>query len=320
MNKPMNKPKTKRSKLIIYLSVSGFLSFVIFLIEWVGSKESGSLALFADAGHIITDVFAHLISLFAVLLASKKITVKYPFGFHRFEVLAALTNGLLLIFISFFIFYESITRFFGHSEIHVESMFVYSIIGLCINLFSALLLYGVSKESLNLKSAYLHVLSDLFGTLAVVLGAIFIHYTGYHQIDSFLSLALACFILKTSFSIVKESVQILLEADTAELDKNHLISHIKDIPGFVSVDLIVVRKLTSGVFSVELRIFVQPNADRDNLILEVHKVLKEEFAVPFVMVEVLSETMKDKIHSVSVREREHEFGHHHHHDHIHHHH
>ncbi|MCW7471197.1 cation diffusion facilitator family transporter [Leptospira kanakyensis] len=319
----MTKPRPKRSRLVFFLSLSGVLSIAIFFIEWIGSRESGSLALFADAGHIFTDVFAHIISLFALLIASKKPTSKYPFGFHRFEVLAALLNGFLLIGIAIFILYESYLRFSGTAHVEPDSMLAYAVIGFGINLISAALLVGVSKTSLNLKSAYLHVLSDLLGTLAVVIGALIIRFTGFREVDHFLSVILGIFILKTSYGIVKESIEILIEADTSDFDKEHLLEHIRVFPGIESVPGITVRKLTSGVFSVELQILVDKNADRDKIVLEIHKVLKSEFGVPFVSVEILSATFKEKLEEISVRETEREFGHHGHshgHAHDHHHH
>ncbi|TGM82096.1 cation transporter [Leptospira mtsangambouensis] len=306
----MTKPRPKRSRLVFFLSLSGILSIAIFFIEWIGSRESGSLALFADAGHIFTDVFAHLISLFALLIASKKPTTRYPFGFHRFEVLAALFNGFLLIGIALFILYESYLRFSGTAHVEPDSMLAYAAIGFGINLVSAGLLVGVSKTSLNLKSAYLHVLSDLLGTLAVVLGALIIRFTGFKEVDHFLSVILGIFILKTSYGIVKESIEILIEADTSDFDKEHLLEHIKVLKGIEAVSQITVRKLTSGVFSVELQILVNQNTDRDKIVLEIHKVLKCEFGVPFVSVEILSSSLKEKLEEISVRETEREFGHH----------
>ncbi|EKJ85629.1 cobalt-zinc-cadmium efflux system protein [Leptospira meyeri] len=306
----MTKPRPKRSRLVFFLSLSGILSIVIFFIEWIGSRESGSLALFADAGHIFTDVFAHLISLFALLIASKKPTTRYPFGFHRFEVLAALLNGFLLIGIAIFILYESYLRFSGTAQVEPDSMLAYAVIGFGINLVSAGLLVGVSKTSLNLKSAYLHVLSDLLGTLAVVLGALIIRFTGFKEVDHFLSVILGIFILKTSYGIVKESVEILIEADTSDFDKEHLLEHIKVLKGIEAVPQITVRKLTSGVFSVEIQILVNQGTDRDKIVLEIHKVLKGEFGVPFVSVEILSSSFKEKLEEISVRETEREFGHH----------
>lgn len=306
----MTNKRPKRRNLIFFLSLSGLLSVMIFFIEWVGSEESGSLALFADAGHIFTDVFAHIISLFALLIASKKPNQKYPFGFHRFEVIAAFLNGLLLIGIALFILYESYVRYYGEAHVEAETMLVYSLIGFAINLISAGLLVGVSKTSLNLKSAYLHVISDLLGTLAVIFGAVLIHFTGVKQIDSILSILLGLFILKTSYGIVKESVQILIEADTSDFDKTHLLEHIQVLDGIQTVPKITVRKLTSGVFSVELQIAVQEKANRDQITLEIHKVLKEEFGVPFVSVEIISSKMLTKLESVTIRETEREFGHH----------
>ncbi|MCW7462744.1 cation diffusion facilitator family transporter [Leptospira limi] len=306
----MTNQRPRRRKLIFFLSLSGILSVMIFFIEWVGSKESGSLALFADAGHIFTDVFAHIISLFALIIAAKKPNKKYPFGFHRFEVIAAFLNGLLLIVIALFILYESYLRYYGNADVEADTMLMYSLIGFGINMISAALLVGVSKTSLNLKSAYLHVLSDLLGTLAVIFGALLIHFTGVKQIDSILSILLGLFILKTSYGIVKESIQILIEADTSDFDKDHLLEHINVLQGIESVPKTTIRKLTSGVFSVEIQVAVKDNANRDKITFEIHKVLKEEFGVPFVSVEIVSASVLSKLETLSIRESEREFGHH----------
>jgi len=303
----------KRRKLLTFLGISGVLSLSIFFIEWFGSQESGSLALFADAGHIATDVFAHVISFSAIFISSKKPTRKFPFGFHRFEVLAALANGLLLVGIAIFILYESYGRIISSRPIHVESMLIYSLIGLVINFISAGLLFRVSKESLNLKSAYLHVLSDLLGTVAVVIGAVIIHLTGITTIDSVLSLFIAIFILKTSISIVKESLEILLEAEPLDFEKEHLVEHLLAFKGVKEAGKIQIRKLTSGIFSLELQLLVDDNADRDSITFQTHTLAKSHFGVQFVSVELISEKFKSKLNSIAVQEKEHHIGHGHHH-------
>ncbi|MDZ4727187.1 MAG: cation diffusion facilitator family transporter [Leptospira sp.] len=310
-----NSKKRKRKKLLTYLGVSGFLSILIFFIEAIGSKESGSLALFADAGHIATDIFAHLISFLAIIFSAKKANDRYPFGYHRIEVLAALANSILLVGISIFILFESYERMTSTTEIHVHSMLFYSIIGLIINFMSAGLLFKVSKESLNLKSAYLHVLSDLLGTVAVVIGAIIIQYTGFLFIDSILSIFIGIFILKTSYSILKESIQILLEAYPSEFDKEHFLNHITSIKGISSVKLFKVRKLTSGVFTLEIQLIVKTDANRDEITLDIHKIAKSHFGIPYVFVETISEGYAEKLSVLPILEKEdphHHHGHHHH--------
>lgn len=305
----------KRKRLILLLAVSAILSLGIFFLEWFGSKESGSLALFADAGHIFTDVFAHLVSLFALIYASKKPTFRFPFGFHRLEVLAAFFNGFLLIGISLFIFYECYLRFLGSVEVHVETMILYSLAGLFINSVSAALLFRVSKENLNLKSAYLHVLSDLLGTLAVVLGGILIHITGFQQIDNYLSIALGLFILKSSVSIVSESLKVLIEAHPQEFQTEHFLMHVEATKGVVSIPKIAVRKLTSGIYSVEVQIICTDKANRDSIIEQTHRTLKEEFGVPYVSVEVVTDSLFRSLQNITLRERDFDFAHSHHHGH-----
>jgi cobalt-zinc-cadmium efflux system protein len=313
-----NSKKRKRKKLLTYLGISGFLSIIIFFVEWIGSKESGSLALFADAGHIATDIFAHLISFLAIILSAKKSNEKFPFGYHRIEVLAALANSILLVGIAIFILYESYERILTSEPIHTSSMLTYSVIGLVINLFSVMLLFKVSKESLNLKSAYLHVLSDLLGTVAVVIGAIMIQSTGILIIDSLLSIFIGLFILRSSYSILKESIEILLEAYPEDFDTEHFLGHIKGLSGIQKMNSFKARKLTSDVYTIEIQLVVGKDADRDSITYEIHKVAKAHFGIPYIFVELLSESALKSISEVEILEKEdphvhsHGHGHHHH--------
>jgi len=294
----------KRKKLLTYLGISGLLSVLIFFIEWIGSAESGSLALFADAGHIATDIFAHVISFLAILFSSKKSNAKFPFGYHRIEVLAALANSLLLVGIALFILWESYTRILSSEPIHADSMLSYSLIGLLINFISVGLLFKVSKESLNLKSAYLHVLSDLLGTVAVVIGALVIQATNFLIIDSILSILIGLFILRSSYSILKESVEILLEAYPHDFDSEHFLGHIRALSNIVKIQIFKVRKLTSGVFTIEIQLVVTKNANRDQLTLEIHKVSKSHFGIPYVFVELVSEDTEREISELALLEKE----------------
>lgn len=314
-----NTKDRKRKKLLLFLGISGFLSVLIFVIEWIGSEESGSLALFADAGHIATDIFAHLISFLAIVFSSKKSNEKFPFGYHRIEVLAALANSLLLVGIALFILWESYLRILGSDPIHVDTMLKYSLAGLVINLVSAGLLFGVSKESLNLRSTYLHVLSDLLGTIAVVVGAIVIQNTNLFMIDSILSVLIGLFILRSSYGILKESIEILLEAFPHDFDSEHFLGHIKGFHEILSINSFKVRKLTSGVFTIEIQLIVNEGTDRDALIFEIHKIAKSHFGIPYIFVEVLSEKTFSSISKLSLLEKEdphlhhgHSHGHHHH--------
>ncbi len=294
----------KRKKLLTFLGISGFLSVAIFIIEWVGSRESGSLALFADAGHIATDIFAHMISFLAIILSAKKANSKFPFGYHRIEVLAALANSLLLVGIAIFILYESYIRILSSEPIHTDSMLSYSLIGLVINLCSVALLFKVSKESLNLKSAYLHVLSDLLGTVAVIIGAFIIQWTEILIIDSILSIFIGLFILRSSYSILKESIEILLEAYPEEFDKEHFLNHVQSLKGLKSISMFKVRKLTSGVFTIELQAVAEDEANRDFLTLEIHKVAKSHFGIPYISVELVSVGLLSNLSKIELLEKE----------------
>ncbi|GBF49223.1 cation diffusion facilitator family transporter [Leptospira ryugenii] len=305
----------KRSKLLLFLGLSGLLSIVIFFIEAIGSQESGSLALFADAGHIATDIFAHLISLLAVYFSAKKANDRFPFGYYRVEVIAALFNSLLLVCIGFFILYEAYVRMLHQVPVEPHSMLTYSLAGLVVNIISALLLSQVSQDSLNVKSTYYHVLSDLLGTVAVVIGAIIIQNTGYLLVDSILSLCLGIFIVRSSYLLLKESIQILLEASPKDFERDHFLNHLRETKHVIDIPSIKIRKLTSGVFTAELQIVVEKDADRDKVILEIHKMAKTHFGIPYVFVECIGDGLAEHLSQILVKELDLSHNHHGHHHH-----
>jgi len=307
-----------QTKLLAILIGSALISIVILGIEILGSQISGSLALLADAGHIASDIFAHAISLLAILYSSRKPNKSYPYGYYRVEVIAALLNGFLLILVSLWILWESIDRAIQQTPIETESMLLYSILGLVLNLISALLLFRFSHANLNIKSTYYHVLSDLLGTVAVVLGALLIQSTGLVWIDLLLGFLLGIFVFRVSFQVIQESLQILLEKNPTDFEKEHLIRLLLEISGIYSIPILKVRKLTSQVFATELVCIVKRNAKRDEILLAVHKV-QESFQVFFSSVELIEENTYKALSEFVIPERSLEPHSHHRHDDGHHH-
>jgi len=170
------------------LFLSTFITAGIFLVELVGGLISGSLALLADAGHMFTDVLALLVSSLAVFFASKPATKNRTYGFYRIEILAALLNGTILCLIAVFICYEAIVRFNNPRDIHTDEMMLFGGFGLLANVVSACLLHRSKECSVNVKAAYLHVLSDLMGSVGVLVAAGLIALTGWQAFDSIISL------------------------------------------------------------------------------------------------------------------------------------
>jgi len=191
------------------LKIAIVLTFVFFVVEVIGALISGSLSLLGDAGHMFRDVFALFISLSAVNIAEKLPTKTKTFGYHRIEIFAAFVNGILLIGISGWIFWEAYQRFFAPKPIESATMFIVALIGLLVNLYVAFKLRG--SHDINVKSAFLHVFTDTLSSVAVIFASIWIFFTNQTIIDPILGTGIAIFILFSAFTIMEDSIHILLE-------------------------------------------------------------------------------------------------------------
>ncbi|MBL7055982.1 cation transporter [Candidatus Woesearchaeota archaeon] len=215
------------------LKVAIILTSIFFIVEVIGGLISGSLSLLGDAGHMLRDVFALLISLSALKLAKNIPTKKKTFGYHKLETFAAFINGILLIVISGWIFWEAYQRFFEPRPIESATMFFVAIIGLLVNIYVAFKLHG--SHDLNVKSAFMHVLTDALSSAAVVFASIWIFFTGQYVVDPMLSILIASFILFSGFSITKESIFILLGFVPKELDFDSVVKDVEKVKGVEGV-------------------------------------------------------------------------------------
>ncbi|WP_169704308.1 cation diffusion facilitator family transporter [Candidatus Kuenenia stuttgartensis] len=192
---------------------------VIFIVEVIGGIITNSLALLSDAGHMLTHLFALLISLFAIMFASKPPTQRKTYGFYRLEILAALLNGIILLLITVWIFYEAYHRFVTPEAISSGMMFFLAIIGLLANISCVYILKsGEHGHSLNVKIGFLHMLGDTISSVGVIIGAVIIYYTNWYIIDPIISIMLCILILIWSYKLIMESVDILLEATPKDIN------------------------------------------------------------------------------------------------------
>lgn len=192
---------------------AGFL-----IVEVLGAWWTGSLALLADAGHMLTDVAGLSLSLLAVWFARKPPTSGNTYGYVRMEILAALANGVILFSIAAFILYEAVRRFWAPPEIQAGPMLLIAVVGLGVNLVGMWLLHGGAEESLNLRGAYLELLSDAVASLGVILAALIIQTTGWSLVDPIVSLVIGLFILPRTWHLIRQAVQILMEGVPSHLD------------------------------------------------------------------------------------------------------
>jgi len=213
--------KKKRLLLVLILTAS------MMVVEFVAGIWTNSLALISDAGHMLTHLFALGLSLFAVIFVAKQTSKERSFGFYRLEVIAALINGFTLILITAYIIYKAYLRIIHPESLDVINMFIVASAGLAVNLVSAAILWKVKTADLNIKSAYFHLLTDTLSSVAIVIGAIVIKYTDLWVIDPILSVVICIMILIWAKSLIKDSINVLLEAAPKHIKIDEVIECIK---------------------------------------------------------------------------------------------
>lgn len=218
----------------------------MFVVEVIGGLLSGSLALLADAAHMLTDSAGLVIALIASILATRPPTKARTYGLQRAEILAALANGLLLVVLATSVLVGAIQRWNEPAEIASGLMLAVAIAGLCANVAGLLILRGGQGESLNVKGAYLEMLGDLLGSVAVIVAGAVIALTGYTRADSIAAIVIFCLILPRAWSLIREVLDVLLEATPPGIDLDDVRRHIREVPGVVDVHDLHAWRITSG--------------------------------------------------------------------------
>ncbi|WP_077487964.1 cation diffusion facilitator family transporter [Sinomonas mesophila] len=255
-----------RKKLIIVLCITAS----IFLMQVVGAMISNSLALLADAGHMLTDATGVFIALIASVIATRPASAKRTFGYQRVEVLAALLNGVAIAAIAVLIFVEAVQRLGTDVEVESGPMLFAAIAGAVANLVSLLILQSGQKESLNVRGAYLEVLGDLLGSVAVIIAGIIIWLTGWMLADQIASIAIALLILPRAWSLLKDVLNVLMEATPKDMDLEETRAHLLSVPGVQDVHDMHAWTITSGVpvFSAHVVVDDGTIADGSHAILD----------------------------------------------------
>jgi cobalt-zinc-cadmium efflux system protein len=232
-----------RRRLIVALVITS----VVLIAEVIGGLIAGSLALLADAAHMLTDSTGLILALIAASLATRAATVKRTFGLQRAEVLAALGNALLLVGVAVWVLIKAVDRLREPVEIEAGLMLVVAAVGVLANLAGLLVLRPAQAKSLNMRGAYLEVLGDLIGSLAVVAAAVVILLTGWMPVDAIVSLLIVVVIIPRAWALLREVVDVLLEATPRGVDLAEVRQHIKRVPGVVDVHDLHAWTITSGV-------------------------------------------------------------------------
>ncbi|HET6759572.1 MAG TPA: cation diffusion facilitator family transporter [Propionibacteriaceae bacterium] len=232
-----------RNRLIIVLVIT----FAVLIAEVVGGLIAGSLALLADAGHVLTDATGLIMALIAASLATRAATVKRTFGLQRAEVLAALGNALLLVAVAVWVLIMAVDRLRDPVQIRSGLMLAVAVVGALANLAGLLVLRPAQSKSLNMRGAYLEVFGDFVGSLAVIVAAVLILITGWTPFDAIASLAIVILIIPRAWSLLREVVDVLLEATPRGVDLDEVRDHILRVGGVVDVHDLHAWTITSGV-------------------------------------------------------------------------
>jgi cobalt-zinc-cadmium efflux system protein len=261
------------------------------IVEFLGGLFARSLALMADAAHMLADVAALSLALFALRFARRPATARKSYGYFRLEILAALLNGIVLIALSALIFYEAIRRFGAPEPIEGALMLSVASAGLLANLVSARILHRSAAHNLNVRGAYLHVLGDLLGSVGAIVAALLILTTGWVQADPLISLVVGLLILISSWRLVREAVDILLEAVPPHIDPDAVREAIAAVAGVHEVHDLHVWTVSSGYLAMSAHAVAPDPHEHQRILEEVHERMREEFAIHHVTLQLERESL-----------------------------
>lgn len=272
--------RVERKPLVIALVITS----VFLVVEVVGAYISNSLALLADAAHMLTDVAAIGLALFAISLAQRRTTAERTFGFLRAEILAALVNAVALIVMAIYIFWEAWQRLQDPPEVKGQSMLLVAVAGLCANLAAAWVLSrgGGHKENLNTRGAFLHVLGDLLGSVATIVAAIVIATTGWFAADPILSALIGALVIFGAWTLLRESVDVLLEAAPKGVVIADVRQTLESLPCVEGVHDLHVWTVTSGFPALSAHVETEDLANWESCMANLSEVLRDRFGIVHV--------------------------------------
>lgn len=268
------------------LGAALILAGTFFAVELAGGWISGSLALLADAGHMFTDLGGLLLAYAAMTLAGRRPSGRYTFGYYRAEILAAFVNAEVLLLIAGYVFYEAVQRFRQPPEIATGLMLGVAVAGLLANIAAIALLHGHRGTSLNVRAAYLEVVTDAVSSVGVVAAALLMEPTGWWWLDPAVSIGIALFIVPRAIGILRESGHILLEGTPRHIDLSALRREILDVDGVEALHDLHFWTLTSGKDCSSVHLQVGPDADPGTVQSQVRRVLSTSAGIDHATIQI----------------------------------
>jgi cobalt-zinc-cadmium efflux system protein len=271
------------------LTVTFGLTFTYFIVEVVGGLLTNSLALLADAAHMLTDVFGLGLALFAIWISQRPANAAKTYGYYRVEILAALANALVLFWVSFYILYEAYRRFQEPPEVNSLPMMIVAAVGLAVNLIGIYNLRRGSKESLNVQGAFLEVVSDTLGSLGVIAAGLIMYFTGWYYADPIFSVLIGLFILPRTWGLMMQAINVLLESTPAHINLKSVEQAMLSTPGVAAVHDLHVWTITSGMDSLSAHVLLiegKSLEDGQKILAAVNARLKEKFGIAHATIQI----------------------------------
>jgi cobalt-zinc-cadmium efflux system protein len=271
------------------LLFSVLLNAIITLAEFIGGVLSNSLALISDAVHNLSDTLAIIISYIALIIGKKDSTAKNTFGYKRIEILSALFNAVVLIAISIYLFYEAYHRFMNPEPIKGKLMFIVATIGFFGNIISVFLLHKDSSHNLNVRAAYMHLIGDTLSSVGVIVGSILIYFWNITWIDPVLTILIGIIIIKATWGIIKETVEILMQASPKHLNLDEIKSELEKHSEIRNIHHIHAWSLSDNITHFQCHADLCENKsikDVDEIRLDLEQILLKKFKIDHITIQM----------------------------------
>lgn len=268
------------------------LTATYMFAEVVGALVTGSLALLADAAHMLTDVAGLALALIAIRFAAREATSKLTYGYLRLEVLSALTNAVVLLLLTVYIIYEAYQRFLAPPEVLGGPMLAVAVVGLIVNLISMRLLAGGASESLNMKGAYYEVIGDMLGSLGVIAAALLMMWKGWRLADPIIGAGIGLFIVPRTWILLKQVTNILMEGTPAHIDVDEMQRRLLAIPGVRAVHDFHVWTITSGIDAMSCHLVIDDLSQGRSFLRQARGLIAKDFGIDHVTIQIEDEALR----------------------------
>ncbi len=273
---------SNRRRLIAVLA----LTFAYMLAEAIGGFLTNSLALLSDAGHMLADVASLVLALLALWFAARPVTTKKTYGYYRMEILAALANGAALVVISLLIAYEAFQRLKSPEDVKGFQVMLIALGGLAVNTVSAFVLHAASEENLNMRGAFVHVMGDVLGSLGAIVAGLLIWRWGWMAADPLISVAMCLLIIYSSWQLIRDSVNILLESTPTHINIRAVVDAMHAVTGVTDVHDLHVWTISSGMEALSAHVTIEPGISHRAALEELQERLRTGFNIGHLTIQI----------------------------------